>query len=47
MDKLGTYEVKPFKRVINAEFVEMSADTYHMTGLAEIDVTKARQIISK
>ena len=47
MDKLGTYEVKPFKRVINAEFVEMSADTYYMTGLAEIDVTKARQIISK
>ena len=47
MNKVGTYEVKPFKRVINAEFVEQSANSYHMMGLAEIDVTKARQIISE
>ncbi len=47
MDKVGNYKVKPFKRVINTEFVEMSSNNFFMTGLAEIDVTKARQIISK
>ena len=47
MDKVGNFEIKPFKRIINAEFVEMSSNTFFMTGLAEIDVTKARQIISR
>ena len=45
MDNIGSYEVKPFKRLMNVEVVEMSRFRYYIYGVAELDVTEARKIL--
>jgi len=45
MYEVGSYEVKPFKRFMNQEVVEMSRFRYYIYGMADLDVTAARTII--
>ncbi|MHA1258665.1 MAG: 2-oxo acid dehydrogenase subunit E2 [Candidatus Heimdallarchaeaceae archaeon] len=44
MDYIGNYETHFFDRVLQEELVKLSKDRYYMTGLLEIDVTKAKKI---
>ncbi|MCG3259970.1 MAG: 2-oxo acid dehydrogenase subunit E2 [Candidatus Heimdallarchaeota archaeon] len=44
MDRIGKYTTKPFKRKFQAEATEFSRNRFYMTGLLELDITKARKI---
>ena len=47
MDKIGKYTIVPFDRHLQAEVTAMTRHKYFMQGLAEFDITKAREIFKR